>query len=171
MAMKNIRPALILFAGILISAFALLSAISTQPVSAAGGRIVVIVNAANPVDNLGLIDVKKLFLSDRSKWDSGKLVAPVMVAAGAPERTVFLKIVCGMNEANFDKYFVIAVFSGKSVTPPKEVANAANVKIVVSNSPGAIGFVKSGDLSAADTTIKAVKIDGLAASDPAYKIK
>ena len=75
---------------------ALLSAITVAPVAAAGDPIVVIVNAANPVENLTVGELKKLFMSDRSKWDTGKSVAPVMVVAGAPERTAFLKAVCGM---------------------------------------------------------------------------
>ncbi len=63
-------------------------------------------NPANPVDNLSLGELKKLFLSDRSRWDTGKAVAPAMLAAGAPERTAFLKIVCGMNDAELSKYFL-----------------------------------------------------------------
>ncbi|MGD0182333.1 MAG: hypothetical protein ABSC15_21170, partial [Terriglobales bacterium] len=94
---------------------------SVSPVEAAGDPIVVIVNNANPVDNLTLGELKKLFLGDRSRWDTGKAVAPVMLAPGAPERTAFLKIVCGMNDADLGKYFLQAAFTGKSATPPKEV--------------------------------------------------
>ena len=86
---------------------------------AAGDPIVVIVNASNPVDSLSLAELKKLFLSDRSRWDTGKAVAPVMLAPGAPERVSFLKTVCGMNDAELGKYFMQAAFTGKSATPPK----------------------------------------------------
>jgi ABC-type phosphate transport system substrate-binding protein len=143
---------------------------SVNPVQAAGDAIVVIVNNANPVDNLSMGELKKLFLGDRSRWDTGKAVAPVMLAPGAPERTAFLKIACGMNDADFSKYFLQAAFTGKSVTPPKEVSSAAAVKSFVAASPGAIGFVKAGDLPAGDTTVKAVKVD-TSASDSGYKIK
>jgi ABC-type phosphate transport system substrate-binding protein len=143
---------------------------SVSPVEAAGDPIVVIVNNANPVDNLSIGELKKLFLGDRSRWDTGKAVAPVMLAPGAPERTAFLKIVCGMNDADLGKYFLQAAFTGKSATPPKEVGNAAAVKSFVAGSPGGIGFLKASDLPAGDTTVKAVKID-TAASDPGYKIK
>ncbi|MGB7129682.1 MAG: hypothetical protein WBD59_02665, partial [Candidatus Sulfotelmatobacter sp.] len=97
-------------------------------VRAAGDPIVVIVNSSNPVSNLTISDLKKLFLSDRSRWDTGKAVAPVMVGPGAPERTVFLKIVCGMNDAEFSKYFLQAAFTGSSATPPKAVGSAQDVK-------------------------------------------
>jgi ABC-type phosphate transport system substrate-binding protein len=170
--MKRIQPAL-LFAGMVMVAFAILSAISIQPVEAAGDPIVVIVNAANPVDNLSMGELKKLFMSDRSKWDTGKAVAPVMVTAGAPERTAFLKQVCGMNDTDFGKYFVAAAFSGKSATPPKEVGSAASVKGVVAGSPGAIGFVKASDFhgDGSDGGVKAVKVDGAAAADAGYKLR
>ena len=65
------------------------------------------------------------------------------IAAGAPERVAFLKIVCGMSDADFGKYFLQAAFTGKSATPPKEVTSAASVKSFVASSPGAIGFVKA----------------------------
>jgi ABC-type phosphate transport system substrate-binding protein len=148
-------------------------AVSAHPVQAAGDPIVVIVNGANPVDNLSVGELKKLFLSDRSKWDTGKSVAPVMVVAGAPERTSFLKIVCGMSDADLSKYFLAAAFSGKSATPPKEVGSAAAVKSFVATSPGAIGFVKAGDFhgDGSDGGIKSVKVDGAAAADAGYKLK
>ena len=85
--------------------------ITPLPVRAGGEPIVVIVNVANPVDNLAMGDLKKIVLSERSRWDTGKAVAPVMVTAGAPERTAFLKIVCGMNDADFGKYFMQAAFA------------------------------------------------------------
>lgn len=147
--------------------------VPVRPVEAAGDPIVVIVNSANPVDNLSIGELKKLFLSDRSKWDTGKSVAPVMVVAGNSERTAFLKIVCSMGDADFGKYFLQAAFTGKSATPPKEVSNARAVKSVVAGSPGAIGFVKAGDFhgDGSDGGVKAVKIDGVDASDPVYKLR
>jgi ABC-type phosphate transport system substrate-binding protein len=102
----------------------------------------VIVSAANPTDNLTTSDLKKIVLSDRSRWDTGKAITPVMPTAGAPERAAFLKIVCGMNDAEFSKYFMQVAFTGKSATPPKEVNSLQAVKSTVAGSPGAIGFVK-----------------------------
>lgn len=142
-------------------------------VLAAGDPIVVIVNASNPVDNLSMSELKKLFLSDRDRWDTGKSVAPVMVAAGAPERTLFLKMVCGMSDGDFSKYFLQAAFTGKSATPPKEVPSSAAVKSFVASSPGAIGFVKAQDFhgDGSDGGVKSVKVDGHLAADPGYRLR
>ena len=152
---------------------AILSLISLRPVQAAGDPIVVIVNQANPADNLSMGELKKLFLSDRSRWDTGKSVAPVILSAGAPERSAFLKAVCGMNDADFGKYFLQAAFNGKSATPPKEVSSSAALKAFVASSPGAIGFVKAGDFhgDGSDGGVKSVKVDGVAAGDAAYKLR
>jgi len=155
----------------ILPAVVVLMFLSVVSMARAGDTIVVIVNNANPADNLKLGDLKKLFMSERSRWDTGKAVAPVMVGAGAPERTAFLKIVCGMNDADFNKYFVTAAFTGKDVTPPKEVRSAKEVKSVVAGSPGAIGFVRASEFSSGDSSIKALKIEGSATGDTTYKLK
>jgi ABC-type phosphate transport system substrate-binding protein len=146
--------------------------VAIAPLAHAGDAIVVIVNAANPIENLSTAELKKVFLSDRSHWDTGKSVAPVMVI-GSPERVAFLKDVCKMSESDFNKYFLQAAFTGKSATPPKEVSSVAALKSFVVSSPGAIGFVKAMDFhgDGSDGGVRAVKIDGLAASDSGYKLR
>ena len=145
--------------------------LSIAPLARAGEAIVVIVNSANPVDNLSQGELKKLFLSDRSRWDTGKAVAPVMYSPGSPVRTSFLKLICGMSDGDLGKYFMQAAFTGKSATPPKEVGSPGALKSFVAGSPGAIGFMRASEFSGSDSGIKAVKIDGTAADDPAYKLK
>jgi ABC-type phosphate transport system substrate-binding protein len=169
--MKTIQTTLLVLLGILVLGVAI--EFASEPVQAASDPIVVIVNSANPVDNLSMGELKKLFMSDRSKWDTGKAVAPVMVAAGSAERTAFLKTVCGMNDADFSKYFLQAAFTGKSATPPREVPTPQGVKSVVGSSPGAIGFVKAADFhgDGSEGAIKAVKVDGMNAGDSGYKLR
>jgi hypothetical protein len=78
-----------------------------------------------------------------------------------------------MNDGDFNKYFLQAAFTGKSATPPKEVSSSGAVKSFVASSPGAIGFVKAGDFhgDGSDGGVRAVKIDGVAASDTGYKLR
>jgi ABC-type phosphate transport system substrate-binding protein len=173
--MKRIKLFATAFSAVTIFAVGtvLWSVVSPQPVQAGGDPIVVIVNVANPVDNLTVSELKKLFLSDRSRWETGKAVAPVMIGAGSPERTAFLKTVCGMNDSDFGKYFLQAAFTGKSATAPKEVGSPGMVKSFVASSPGGIGFVKAGDFHGDGTEggIKAVKVDGATAGDAGYKLR
>lgn len=173
--MNNKNRTALMFPALAIAALPVLVWIMAwpAPVHAGGDPIVVIVNSANPVENLSTGDLKKIFLSERSRWDTGKSVAPVMVGAGAPERTSFLKVVCGMNDSDFSKYFLQAAFTGKTATPPKEVSSSQAVKATVAASPGAIGFIQASEFhgDGSDGGVKAVKIDGLAAGDAGYKIR
>ena len=146
---------------------------SPQSWAVDGGPIVVIVNQANPVQNVTMAELRKIFLSDRNRWDTGKNIAPVIAAPGAAERVAFLKIVCGMRDAEFSKYFLQAAFTGKDVTPPREVSSSRDVKSIVAASPGAIGFIRGLDFhgDGSDGGVKAVKVEGLLASDPGYKLR
>jgi ABC-type phosphate transport system substrate-binding protein len=165
MIKTNSIVSILLAAGIMACLFA-------APQSAyAGDALVVVVNSANPVESVSMSELKKLFLSDRSRWETGKAVAPVMLGPGSAERVAFLKSVCGMNDEDFSKYFLQAAFTGKSATPPKDVTSAAALKSFVAASPGAIGFVKASDFGSGDAGIKAVKIDGTGAGEAGYKLK
>ena len=146
---------------------------SPQSWAVDGGPIVVIVNQANPLQNVSMAELRKIFLSDRNRWDTGKNIAPVIAAPGTAERVAFLKIVCGMRDAEFSKYFLQAAFTGKDVTPPREVLSSRDVKTTVAASPGAIGFIRGLDFhgDGSDGGVKAVKVEGLLASDPGYKLR
>ncbi len=175
--MKNNNNVVSLLAAVAMFALVVMAALwmvlGASPAEAAGDPIVVIVNKSNPVENLSMEELKKLFLSDRSRWDTGKAVAPVILPPGTPERTAFLKMVCGMSDAEMSKYFMQAAFTGKSATPPKQVSSAAALKAFVAESPGAIGFVKGMDFhgDGSDGGVKAVKVDSAAAGDSGYKLK
>ena len=120
-----------------------------------------------------MAELRKIFLSDHNRWDTGKNIAPVIAAPGAAERVAFLKIVCGMRDAEFSKFFLQAAFTGKDVTPPREVLSSRDVKSTVAASPGAIGFIRALDFhgDGSDGGVKAVKVEGLLASDPGYKLR
>jgi ABC-type phosphate transport system substrate-binding protein len=170
---RSVSRAAVWMAMLAAAVCALLLAAPKESSAAGSEALVVIVNSSNPVDNVTMSDLRKLFLSERDRWETGKSVAPVLLTAGQPERVAFLKEVCGMSDADFSNYFVKAEFAGKSATPPREVGSAREVKSVVASSPGGIGFVRASELhgDSSDGGVKAVKVDGLSASDPGYKLK
>lgn len=162
--MKSSQP----FLWALVTTGIVLVSLAAPTAGWAGEPVAVIVNSANPVNNLSFGELRRLFLSERTRWETGKSVAPVMLGAGAAERITFLKVVCGMSDADFSKYFTEAAFTGKDVTPPREVGSSRDVKRVVAGSAGAIGIIRASEVS---SDVKAVKVNGLAAGDPGYKIK
>jgi len=146
--MKRIQL-LLLASAILVAGGTLL----LRRAAAAGDEVDIIVNKANPIDDLSLADAKKVFMGDKSTWPSGKRVTILMLAQGLPERAVVLREIYKMPEDQFGQYFVQAAFAGKVAAPPKDIASAAQMKQAVAANPGAIGFVKKEDV---DDTVKAV---------------
>ncbi len=113
----------------------------------------VIVNKANTLSELSAADAKKIFMGDKSVWPSGKRVTILMMAAGQPERAVILKEIYKMNDGDYNKYFLQAAFAGRITAPPKDVGSAAQMKQLVADNAGAIGYLKKGDV---DDSVKVV---------------
>jgi len=124
-----------------------------QPAVSAGDEVDVIVSKANSTADLSAADAKKIFMGDKSVWPSGKRVTILMLAPGQPERAVILKEIYKMSEGDFSKYFLQAAFSGRVTAPPKDVGSAAQMKQLVAENPGAIGYLKKSDV---DDSVKVV---------------
>ena len=76
-----------------------------------------------------------------------------MAAPGSPERSAVLAAIYKMTESDYAKYFLQAAFTGAVAAPPKDASSSAQVKQLVAENPGAIGYIKQAD---ADDTVKVV---------------
>ena len=70
-----------------------------------------------------------------------------MAAPGSAERAVILKNVYKMSENDYAKYFLQASFTGAISAPPKDATSSAQIKQLVAENPGAIGYVSQQDVS------------------------
>jgi ABC-type phosphate transport system substrate-binding protein len=113
---------------------------------AADDEVAVIVNPSNTVAGLSLADIHKIFLGEKSTWPNGKHIYLIMAAPGSAERAVILKNVYKMSENDYAKYFLQASFTGAISAPPKDAASSAQVKQLVAENPGAIGYVNQQDV-------------------------
>ncbi|MGA2741682.1 MAG: hypothetical protein ABSG65_30125 [Bryobacteraceae bacterium] len=145
--------------------YALLLAV--LPAAAADADIAVVVNKANPVDNVTKAQLRKMLLGEQGKWSDGKKVSALLRSSG-PEREVVLHYVCGMSGLEFEQYFVHANFSGETGAMPKSLASGIVIRQLVASVPGSIGFMRMSDVT---DSVKVVKLDGVAPGDPAYKLK
>jgi ABC-type phosphate transport system substrate-binding protein len=96
---------------------------------------------------LSLADIHKIFLGEKSTWPNGKHILIVMAAPGSAERAVILKNVYKMSENDYAKYFLQASFTGAISAPPKDATSSAQIKQLVAENPGAIGYVSQQDVS------------------------
>lgn len=124
--------------------------------------IAVVVNAGNPVADLKIEDVKKIFTGEVSNWkEIGGADAAIVVVnreEGSGTRGAFEELVLG-KDAQFIDSAAIQNSTGA-------------VRTAVSSDPNAVGYISMGSL---DETVKALKVDGAEPTeasvlDSSYKI-
>ncbi|MEW6210167.1 MAG: hypothetical protein AB1631_17505 [Acidobacteriota bacterium] len=130
--------------------------------------LAIIVNKSNPVDELSLADLRKIFLAERSRWPNGRKVTIVMREQGRVERAAALRLIYRMREQDFNRHFLNIRFTGETLEEPKLLASADGMIKFVFNVPGAIGYARASEV---DSTVKVLRIDGLAPGQPGYKLK
>jgi ABC-type phosphate transport system substrate-binding protein len=138
------------------------------PLRAAVEDIAVIVNKANPINALTMVQLRKIVLAEEGKWPHGGKIVVWMTAPGQPERAATLKIVCGMSETDYTLHFMHASFKGDGGDLPKAAASGAQVRQSIAGAVNAVGFIKA---SQVDDSVKVLAIDGTPPGQAAYKLR
>jgi ABC-type phosphate transport system substrate-binding protein len=129
--------------------------------------LAIVVNRNNPLSEISLADLRRVFRGQRSRWTNGRRVTLVMRDAGAAERTAIIQGLYGFDEAQYRRTFLQAVFSGEAPEAPKTLASTNGVLRFVYNVPGAIGYVRARDV---DASVKMLRIDGRLPGEPGYRL-
>jgi hypothetical protein len=153
------------FLPILLSLFAASSAGWAADGSA---ELAVVVNKSRAPETADLEELRQMILGNRLKWRDGQNVVAVQTPADSPERVLMMKTVFKMNEAALKRYYMFAVFNGKDVVLPKDVASSAALKKFVASTPGAVGCILATEI---DESVKVLKVDGAAPGEPGYKLR
>ncbi len=132
------------------------------------GNLAILVNTSNPVDDLSLSELRKVFLGERSHWPNGRRITLVMLEPGQPERKALIREVCQMTESEFSRHFLQGVFTGEVLVSPKTLSSPAGARKFVFNVPGAIGFVRASDV---DSSVKVIRVDGRLPGDKDYGLR
>jgi len=86
---------------LVLSCLAVFSLISFRAVGTpAGADVAIVVNSANPVSNLTLSELRKIYFGDRQYWKGNLPVLLLMRSHGARERDVVLRVVFEMTESD-----------------------------------------------------------------------
>ena len=110
---------------------------------AAEPSVAIVVNQSNPVENLPMPELRKIFLGERSHWPNGRRITLVMMDPAQPERKAILREIYGMNEKDLNQHFVQGVFTG------------------------AIGYLRAEEV---DRSVKIVRVDGRLPEDKEYTL-
>jgi hypothetical protein len=131
-------------------------------------ELAVVAAKAISIDSLTSSELRLMIMGEKSKWPNGIAVIPVQTSPESPEKTLQLKAVIKMSDAALKRYYMLAVFNGKEVAQPRDVASAAALKKFVASNPGAIGCILASEV---DDSVKVLKVDGTSPGEPGYKLR
>ena len=145
----------------LLAAFAM-------PAARGDETLAVVVNRSNPLENVTLDELRKYCLGERKYWGGDRRVTVVLRDPGQTERATVLQLIYRMSESDFTRHFLQGEFTGEVQSAPKRLSTGAGVQRFIFNVPGAIGFVRAGEVGA---SVKAVRVNGYAPGDPQYPLR
>ena len=156
--MKNLRRLVLIGLALILSSSA---------VGRADTSVAVIVNQSSSVHDLSLRDLEKMLKVEKQYWDDGKKVYLVLQESGSAEKEIVREKLLHMSEADLKKLLLAKLFRGDITSLPKTLSSRASVVKFVATIPNAIGYV---DVSAADASVRILRIDGKAPGDPGYQL-
>ena len=115
-------------------------------------EIAVIVHPSNANAMAGS-DISRIFLGKSKKFADGGQAVPINQPEGSGPTGEFNEKALKKSASQLKAYWSKLVFTGKG-TPPKEVANDAEVVALIAANPNMIGYVNAG---AADGSVKVVQ--------------
>ena len=119
-------------------------------VQSAQAQVVVVAGAKSPATALNADQAAGLFLGKSAQLPGAGNAVLIDQAESVAIRDQFYTKVAGKSAAQVKAAWSRLVFSGKA-TPPKEVANSAEVKKLVAANPDAVGYIEK---SAVDANVK-----------------
>lgn len=130
--------------------------------------IAIVVHQSNPVNNLPLSELRRIFMVETQSWPHGRKVTLVLGEKGQAGRADAIRLICGMSEAEYDRHILLQTFRGSVGWGPRAIQSVSAMLRFVFNAPGAIGYVPA---ERVDATTKILRIDGRAPADPQYPLR
>ena len=140
-----------------MAAVAVLMLLWTGVHAAQEPSFVVIVNKANPVKTLTLVELRRIFLKQTRMWPHAESMVPVDWDATSPIREAFSRRVSNRTVREMGDYWVQQGVTQGLVPPSTQKSSRAVLRFVASV-PGAISYVPSGEV---DDSVAVVKVIGL----------
>lgn len=160
---RRVLPLLALVATLLVG----LLAFAPRPVRAGNDvSLAIIVSPKSKLANISLADLRRVFQSERLTDPDGNR----LIALNHPPKTVdrmgFDQVVMGFDADAVGRFWIDRKIRGGS-GPPRTVESLATLRRVVEKLPGAIGYIRPGQLS---SEVRAIRVDGKLPEDAGYPL-
>ena len=119
-------------------------------------QFAVIVHPSTAVDDVTLVQLRRLFLGQQQFWPGGGRVVLFVHPAGTAEGDAVLRHLYQMTAAEYKRYWIAKTFRDDVASGPKIVSSNAMAKRLTASVPGAIAVIDAAD---ADSTVKVLSID------------
>ncbi len=116
----------------------------------AQAQVVVIVHPSTIAAPPKPEQIANLFLGKVDALPGSAVLTPIDQNEGKPVRSLFYKAVANRDEAQVKAYWSRIMFTGRAQAP-RALGSDAEVKRLVANTPGAIGYI---DKAALDNSVK-----------------
>ncbi len=152
---------------VLGSAVAALAGGAPAPVNAAGEEVAlaIIVGRNSKLTNISLSELRQVFQSD--KVPSGERLIALNHPPKTADRVGFDQVVLGMDPEAVGRFWIARKVHGEAGAP-RTVATLGTLRRVVEKLPGAIGYIRPGQLS---SQVRAIRVDGKLPEDPGYRVR
>lgn len=138
-------------------AAALLVLVWTDRPSGQSPPFVIVVNKANPVKALTLIELRRIFMKQTRMWPHAEPMVPVDWDSTTHMRRAFSQVVMNRSVREMAEYWVQQSMT-QGLSPPSTLRSARAILRFVASVPGAIAYVPASEV---DETVNVVKVSGL----------
>lgn len=130
-------------------------------------RLAVVVAKNNPLGELTLRELKRLYTGEQVTGADGKKLLPLAQAPSSADRAGFDRLVTGMSQDALARHWVDRRIRGQSGAP-KAVSPPELLLRVVPALRNSIGYVKASEVSG---EVKVLRVDGKAPGDAGYPLE
>lgn len=118
---------------------------ATTPFDAEANRVVIVAHRDVRVDSLSDEDLRAIFFGQRLYWQEGQLIVPIVLTSG-PTHETFLATCLQETAPLFRTFWMHAIFTGQA-RAPKATSREEIALAFVAETPGAVGYVRAGNVS------------------------
>lgn len=137
-----------------------------QPMQA--DTVAIIVHRSNPVVGLTLTELRRIFMLEKQSWPHGRKITVVLRDKGQRERGQAIRLICGIDEAEYDRHILLQTFRGQIGQGPRSILTSTAMLRFVFNAPGSIGYVMADQL---DGSTKVLEIERRLPGNPKYPLR
>ena len=131
-------------------------------------HIAAVVNAGNPARDISMSALRDFFQCEKLYWHNGPRAMIFTRQTDSPEHRVMLRRLYSMDQAEYEKLWVIKQMHGETSCHVTELPSKGMLLEGLRSYPGAIGLIRESDLT---PEMKVLTVDGKHLADSDYPLQ